>query len=128
MRSDVIVCLLILYFVTLFKVLASHPCSAMNKHGLCSHLCIVTAMNESTNNNNYECSCPLGLIMINHQCVTVPVCDSDHFLCNTECIPLLWHCDGQKDCHDGSDEVNCLECNKHQFRCLDGHCIGITMN
>lgn len=104
-----------------------HPCSALNKHGLCSHLCVVTGSNESIF-NNYECSCPLGLIMNeHHQCVNVPVCGPEQFICNSlssECMPLNWLCDGQTDCHDGSDEVNCIECNKHQFKCFDGHCIG----
>lgn len=107
-----------------------HPCSAMNKHGQCSHLCIVTGVNESTS-NSHQCSCPLGLIMSDRQCVNVPVCGPEQFICNSlsaECMPLIWRCDGQTDCHDGSDEVNCSECNRHQFKCLDGHCIGVYMH
>uniref|UniRef100_A0A2S2P0K4 Low-density lipoprotein receptor-related protein 6 n=2 Tax=Schizaphis graminum TaxID=13262 RepID=A0A2S2P0K4_SCHGA len=107
------------------EILASHPCSAMNKHGMCSHLCIVTGVNESTS-SNHQCSCPLGLIMSDRQCVNVPVCGPEQFICNSlspECMPLIWRCDGQTDCHDGSDEVNCSECSRQQFKCLDGHCI-----
>ncbi|KAK1132801.1 hypothetical protein K0M31_014173 [Melipona bicolor] len=32
-------------------------------------------------------------------------CTDSEFKCNNEkCIPGTWHCDGEDDCHDGSDE------------------------
>ena len=35
-------------------------------------------------------------------------CDDDHWQCsNQQCIPLVWRCDGDIDCHDNSDEQNC---------------------
>ena len=42
-------------------------------------------------------------------CISEPVtCDVDHWQCATgQCIPLVWRCDGDIDCHDKSDEQNC---------------------
>lgn len=35
-------------------------------------------------------------------------CDSSEFRCSDgQCIYSNWKCDGDKDCNDGSDEVNC---------------------
>ncbi|MGH0120697.1 UNVERIFIED_CONTAM: hypothetical protein FKN15_035083 [Acipenser sinensis] len=36
-------------------------------------------------------------------------CNSEEFYCHTDgtCVPERWHCDGDKDCEDGSDERNC---------------------
>lgn len=28
---------------------------------------------------------------------------------STQCIPVFWKCDGEKDCDNGEDEVNCGE-------------------
>jgi hypothetical protein len=43
-----------------------------------------------------------------------------------KCISLSRQCDGNRDCSDNSDEVNCnvTACGYNQFRChSDGHCI-----
>ena len=37
-------------------------------------------------------------------------CDSDEFRCDSgDCIYKEYHCDGDEDCWDGSDEENCRE-------------------
>lgn len=34
---------------------------------------------------------------------------------STQCIPIFWKCDGEKDCDNGEDEVNCgrLTCTNY---------------
>lgn len=37
-------------------------------------------------------------------------CRMNEFSCgagSTQCIPVFWKCDGEKDCDSGEDEVNC---------------------
>ncbi|XP_078252905.1 very low-density lipoprotein receptor-like [Rhinoraja longicauda] len=53
-------------------------------------------------------------------------CNASQFQCrNGRCIPLLWKCDGDDDCTDGSDETGCAQatCGTSDFVCRSGHCL-----
>ncbi|KAM6304234.1 very low-density lipoprotein receptor isoform 2-T2 [Podargus strigoides] len=53
-------------------------------------------------------------------------CEESQFQCsNGRCIPLLWKCDGDEDCSDGSDESACVKktCAESDFVCLNGQCV-----
>ena len=84
-------------------------------------------------NGKPYCTCPLdsGLILgnDNQTCGERPTCQSDQFECgigDPYCIPLQWRCDGQFECSDHSDEVNCPECGNGMFRCRNGQCVDAT--
>ncbi|KAM6216200.1 MAM and LDL-receptor class A domain-containing protein 1 [Rhynchocyon petersi] len=58
-------------------------------------------------------------------------CEDDQFSCayTFQCVPLMGKCNGQEDCTDGSDEMNCFLspapqlCSKTQFQCSSNECI-----
>jgi len=59
----------------------------------------------------------------------VIVCNTEELECrNGRCVPESWVCDGEDDCGDESDEINCdpdelSTCQPEEFRCAMGTCI-----
>ena len=96
------------------QAVKTHPCFS---GGGCSHFC-------AHSQGLVSCSCPLGLLLAadNRTCGSPPTCALDEFTCVTHtsgpaCIPMTWRCDGQPECADKSDELDCPECGPNQFRC-----------
>lgn len=114
-----------------------------NASCLCSHLCIPRPHNrrvcvcpdgadvQRLSDGNEKCLCPGNYLMLpNGSCPTVSLtCSTEQFKCSNElCIPNLWKCDGDNDCGDKSDEINCAlpTCSSNQFMCKNGRCIPLT--
>ncbi|CAH1985142.1 unnamed protein product [Acanthoscelides obtectus] len=106
------------------KTPINHSCNLPHQKK-CSHFCIL-------NGTEPACACPNGKVLQEDRrtCQVLPDCGNERFTCNVagggdmkDCIPIAWRCDRQKDCSDGSDELDCPNCRPDQFRCQDGQCI-----
>ncbi|KAH9488649.1 hypothetical protein Btru_064884 [Bulinus truncatus] len=62
--------------------------------------------------------------------VTRRQCGPEEFDCGDSCVSIDYRCDGQQDCNNNADEINCVPvitspepCLEGRFRCNDGTCI-----
>lgn len=98
-----------------------HPCHNGSE---CSHLCL-------EREGRQVCSCPAGRVLADDlkTCILPPSCKPEEFRCHSgsvDCIPIKWRCDGQTECTDKSDELNCPilpVCPQSQFKCVNSQCI-----
>uniref|UniRef100_A0ABD2WBC3 Uncharacterized protein n=1 Tax=Trichogramma kaykai TaxID=54128 RepID=A0ABD2WBC3_9HYME len=59
--------------------------------------------------------------MINFFILAENNCTSEQFVCHeviNQCVPLNWICDGNADCFDGSDEIECSKKNVYSISYL----------
>lgn len=120
------------------KVFASSVQVGTNKcaNSTCSHICLGAPNDEFVclcpdgmeTDSAGNCTCPGGTpAYANSTCPRIAsTCSANQFACgNNICIPELWKCDGDNDCGDNSDEVNCnrASCEPNHFACDKDKCI-----
>ena len=65
----------------------------------CSGLCLLGP------GGSYRCACADNHHLANDNKTCLDNCSNSDFICdNNRCIPGMWHCDGDDDCGDASDE------------------------
>ncbi|XP_071941667.1 prolow-density lipoprotein receptor-related protein 1-like [Antedon mediterranea] len=97
----------------------SNPCGVNNAG--CSHLCLL-GESYSLGFPTAKCACPNNFILKTDLKTCEAQCTNQQFKCANDdrCIPYYWKCDGEVDCHDGSDEYDaCPErvCTSGQYQC-----------
>lgn len=112
-------------------------CSAVGGSHNCSHICVAGPR------KTFSCLCPDSMeLSASGECVcpgshqpfankTCPqlgnTCPPNFFTCaNQKCVATIYRCDGENDCRDNSDEVDCpnMQCPALTFACAaDNKCI-----
>ncbi|XP_074753624.1 SCO-spondin-like [Athene noctua] len=65
---------------------------------------------------------PAAMLPVAANASAAPACGPEAFGCaGGGCVPRGWLCDGEADCHDGSDELGCAgDCEPGHFPCANG--------